>query len=801
MPSTTTAVRSRPRTNGAPDHTDFLRRVASKEADSRVTKRPAPLSARQHAAHRKQLKQVQYIKPKYAIETEINVTGIFGKWKRYCTEMAVGDWKLTIESLDRETLMDFFLFVCENYRIKSRGSSQEYIRQFSQLHTTSTGRYVDRNHMKELYKESLLICSQYHDRVLVPRFGLRPPNIDGKPVLNVDSLRVILVYNIAYDTSIFPLELHRLNLSNCYQILCYTGARPAELVDNERKKPKDGSLEELFGTKAVMSAERPGGEVEEEEDEDEDDSSEVGKLLLRETIGRDRPKALCYEDILLMIVRHPVTGRAVPAMSIKFVHHKGCDNKPKPTIFFFTASKTLLFCPLLLMISLAILDDAFEADCLIDARSVLGVQVPRGMKCLPLRWKESKLKIPVFRHIHRGTVSRDVAMSYDKLRHDMGNQSLNAGFEKRWTLRFARRGAANAANGNAPDPVRDQMMRHNPEFYTFQDAYLNQIANFDLQNAFLEEETEDQLFRLFAHVSLTRDPRAKKDMVPDEVWANLEPDPDIVTLETEREKLKSGQYRIQGNKNEAKIRELTNQIRTKRAQREDRIVKEYREYYFYNRPTWDLERQARGEDMEEYAEPAIDLVIPERTQLAKLLCYQPKKLSDEEMLQRRIEAVDLYVALGGKRETVKRNRTRPRSQIELPIRTGPTKVKTALKPEPEPELEPELDPFPLLMQPTQCPDCIGDAAQTIYERTFSYCRSTKRNDHFDDHHLDGKERAEQQGEPIACKHPKCSEVKLRSVYAFRNHVQSIHGVALRSSAQVQKMRTRKVELKRVRRTG
>ena len=103
-------------------------------------------------------------------------------------------------------------------------------------------------------------------------------------------------------------------------------------MDNERKKPKDGSLEELFGKKAVMSAERAGGEVGEDKEEDEEDSSELGKLLLRETIGRDRPKALCYEDILMMIVRHPVTGRAIPAMSIKFVHHKGCDNKPKPYV-------------------------------------------------------------------------------------------------------------------------------------------------------------------------------------------------------------------------------------------------------------------------------------------------------------------------------------------------------------------------------------------------------------------------------------------------------------------------------------
>ena len=40
--------------------------------------------------------------------------------------------------------------------------------------------------------------------------------------------------------------------------------------------------------------------------------------------------ALCYEDILLMVVRHPQTGEDVLAMSITFIHHKGADNKPKP---------------------------------------------------------------------------------------------------------------------------------------------------------------------------------------------------------------------------------------------------------------------------------------------------------------------------------------------------------------------------------------------------------------------------------------------------------------------------------------
>lgn len=66
--------------------------------------------------------------------------------------MNVGDWRATIASLSRATTMDFFLFVCGNYKVQSWGSSAEYIRQFQQLYTTVTGRYMDRNDAKEVYK-------------------------------------------------------------------------------------------------------------------------------------------------------------------------------------------------------------------------------------------------------------------------------------------------------------------------------------------------------------------------------------------------------------------------------------------------------------------------------------------------------------------------------------------------------------------------------------------------------------------------------------------------------------------------
>jgi hypothetical protein len=340
------------------------------------------------------------------------------------------------------------------------------------------------------------------------------------------------------------------------------------------------------------------------------------------------------------------------------------------------------------------------------------------------------------------------------------------------------------------------MMRHNPKFYTFQDAYLNQIANFDLQNAFLEEEMEDELFRVFAHVGLTRDPRATRDMVPAEVWEELLPDPEITALEEQRTALRQGKYRYQGLQVESQIRELTDTIRSKEAQREQRIVKAYREYYFYNSPTWELERQARGELTEEYAEPAIDLVIPERARLAEILCHQPKDLTDEQLFQRRVEVLDLYVALCGKKETVKRKRNLPAAHTEGPT-TGFVKLEGGI----EAGSEPASDPFPLLMDKNQCSECLGDERLTLGERTFRYCRPTKRNDHFDDQHLEAKERAEQLGHLIVCRHEKCKDVELRTVDQFRNHVESVHAIKLRTSDQVQQRRVRKLRSRRSRQSG
>lgn len=348
--------------------------------------------------------------------------------------------------------------------------------------------------------------------------------------------------------------------------------------------------------------------------------------------------------------------------------------------------------------------------------------------------------------------------------------------------------------GGAPDPVRDQIMRHDPRFFTFQDAYLNSNVEFDLQNALLGEEQEEELFRQFALAGLTRDPRARRDMVPEEVWARLPPDPEIQVLEQKREELRNGQYRIHGREHEAEIRGLTEEIARRSKQREERIIISHRKHYFHNRSTWDIDRLFQGEGGAEYIEPDIDLEIPERAKLAKLIRSQPRNLTDEDLFQLRIEVTDLIVDLCGKKESSKKRKRGTGSSGGVRLTSQPALTSLLPIKEESPEQIPELnqDPFPLLMDPHQCPDCIGDERMTLAARTFRYCRPTVRNDHFDDAHLVERERAERRNELIRCHHPKCRDQTFKHLDHFRSHVQLHHGVPLRSSDQVKQRREGKI---------
>ncbi len=198
----------------------------------------------------------------------------------------------------------------------------------------------------------------------------------------------------------------------------------------------------------------------------DEDAKAVDEMLSAETLGRGRPKALCYEDIVLMVVRHPVIGENVHVMAVKFIHYKGADNKLKPyvfvltpcvcslsdvcrTIFFFTPTRRLIFCLVTIIISIAVHSGAFDAPSLTTVKSVFGVKNSGLIQCTQLRWKKDWLKRPVFCRLHGPEISEHEALQYSSLRNHLRQQSLDAGQEKAMEPKDFCCGAANEANGRS----------------------------------------------------------------------------------------------------------------------------------------------------------------------------------------------------------------------------------------------------------------------------------------------------------------------------------------------------------------
>lgn len=307
-------------------------------------------------------------------------------------------------------------------------------------------------------------------------------------------------------------------------------------------------------------------------------------------------------------------------------------------------------------------------------------------------------------------------------------------------------------------------MRHNPNSAVYNGSYINERVRFDVQSAVLERPSTDGVLRMLTHMSLMRDPRAPVH-VPDDVLAALPPDPDITALEQQREQLKAGAYRVQGTDVKAEVRRLTAAIGNARSRRRNIISEEYRADYFRRRPTEDVEKQISGQEEEEYIEPVVELQIPQRTQLAELICTRGTDITPQNAVQRRIQTAELMQALCGCCEVPRRYRL----QAALPAR--PVVKEESF------DTNPVSCVFPLICGKAQCLFCIGDESKDYEVRVGSFCRPAKMMDHVEQVHLKGKDPEAS----IECCHPTCKSqgLVLEHLQHFKSHVQTVHGTTLR----------------------
>ncbi|PVH72161.1 hypothetical protein DL98DRAFT_553311 [Cadophora sp. DSE1049] len=309
-------------------------------------------------------------------------------------------------------------------------------------------------------------------------------------------------------------------------------------------------------------------------------------------------KALCYEDIRIWIVQSPKRGeRDLLAMEVSLRHYKGVDNKPKQYHGLpLPGEPSPYLCPISHISTRAIRDGAILVDGYTSAEPFYTTDLPgQGMSAIKVR---------------------------------------DAGFEDKLTSYCFRRGIANAVNG------MQRVLRHDPSTGVFSAAYRDQLVRFNVQDAFLESNiSDDGLTRAFTHMSIRCNPGAPKG-VPEEVMNSLyAADPDIVELDRQFQEFR------------ADIKHKYGLI--KRAEIEDA----YRKDYFFRIHNEMMKRQLKREQhlttVEEDVkdvEPGIEHQLEERTQLQQVLCDLSIDLSPQEVVARKILAINLMIALASRQE-------------------------------------------------------------------------------------------------------------------------------------------------------
>ncbi|KAF7912284.1 uncharacterized protein EAF01_001305 [Botrytis porri] len=300
-------------------------------------------------------------------------------------------------------------------------------------------------------------------------------------------------------------------------------------------------------------------------------------------------------------------------------------------------------------------------------------------------------------------------LPYSQFRDSLNRLGCATGFQEKLTSYCFRRGTANIVDQKATEAVRDQVMRHKAMSGVYNGAYINERIRFDVQSAVFERPSADGVLHI-----------------------------------------------------EAEVRRLTNEIGSARSRRRKIISEEYRADYFRRRPTEDIERQNNGYEAEEYVEPIVEYQIPERRELAELLCTRFGTTKPQDAVKLRIQAANLMLALCGCREIPQRYMRR----AELPAQSIIEKDLS------------ETDPFfPLVCGKSQCPFCIGDETRSYEQRVGSFCRPAKMMDHVERVHLKGQDP----GARMKCYHPICKSqgLVLKHLERFKSHVQSVHGITLR----------------------
>ena len=316
-------------------------------------------------------------------------------------------------------------------------------------------------------------------------------------------------------------------------------------------------------------------------------------------------------------------------------------------------------------------------------------------------------------------------------------------------------------------------MRHNPEAKTFQ-KYLNPKLKFSVQAAMLERPSDEALLRVMSHMSLTRDPCAPVFAPKDYIEA-LPQDSELVDLQKKREELSTqiksefGAIKHADAIIKKQYSKLCSSINAAKTRRRKQADKDYRREYFDTIHTVEIERQGENYNEAPYVEPVVDHELQERKHVQEIMCNM-SKLSEVDEREQRVVAVGALIALSYRREMrrpTQRQTTIDNKENEVLMVAGSSNKVN-------PDEDRFVDPFPMHLDPRQCPVCIGDDKLSYQQRTYQFHNVWNMWDHAEAHF-----RGVSSDKPYFCRHPKCNDKLLSNTTHFKNHCAQQHKSRLR----------------------
>jgi hypothetical protein len=160
----------------------------------------------------------------------------------------------------------------------------------------------------------------------------------------------------------------------------------------------------------------------------------------------------------------------------------------------------------------------------------------------------------------------------------------------------------------------------------------------------------------------------------------------------------------------------------------------------------------------------VEHLFQERTRVADALFFSSKDITEQELLELRINIISDLTALCFLRET--------QNQSSSILSKANREAKEEVD---EEKIEELIDPnlFPLVCPSTQCLFCLGNECLSYGARTYLFSRTDALRKHVQTAHL----RYLKTDDTVTCPHPVC-EVQLQGIMHFKNHVATVHNIFL-----------------------